>query len=74
VSDGYRFFFFSNEGHEPVHVHVEKAEKYAKFWLRPVSVAYNYKFNSVELNRIAKLIEARKDEIEGKWNDYFDNA
>ena len=74
VIDGYRFFFFSNEGHEPVHVHVEKAEKYAKFWLHPVSVAYNCKFNSVELNRIAKLIEVRKNEIEGKWNDYFDNA
>lgn len=74
VIDGYRFFFFSNEGHEPVHVHVEKAEKYAKFWLHPVSVAYNYKLNSVELNRIAKLIEARKDEIERRWNDYFDNA
>ena len=74
VIDGFRFFFFSNEGHEPVHVHVEKAEKYAKFWLRPVSVAYNYKFNSVELNRIVKLIETRKDEIEGRWNDYFDNA
>ncbi len=74
VIDGYRFFFFSNEGHEPVHVHVEKAEKYAKFWLHPVSVAYDYKFNSVELNRIVKLIEARKDEIEGRGNDYFDNA
>ena len=44
------------------------------FWLHPVSVAYNYKFKSVELNRIAKLIEARKDEIEERWNDYFDNA
>ena len=32
---GYRFFFFTREGSEPPHVHVEKAEDYAKFWLRP---------------------------------------
>lgn len=33
--DGYRFFFFSNEGSEPPHIHVEQAERYAKFWLNP---------------------------------------
>jgi hypothetical protein len=27
---GYRFFFFSREGHEPRHIHVEQAERYAK--------------------------------------------
>lgn len=74
VIDGHRFFFFSNEGTEPIHVHVEKAEKYAKLWLHPVSVAYNDRFNSAELNRLVKLVEARKDEIEDKWNEYFGNA
>jgi len=34
--DGLRFFFFSREGTEPPHVHVEQAERYAKFWLEPV--------------------------------------
>ncbi len=29
--DGFRFFFYSNEGNEPAHIHVQKAEKYAKF-------------------------------------------
>jgi hypothetical protein len=32
---GYRFFFYSREGKEPAHVHVEQAERYAKFWLNP---------------------------------------
>lgn len=36
---GYRFFFFSNERREPAHIHVERAEAYAKFWLTPVSLA-----------------------------------
>jgi len=71
VLKGHRFFFFSNEGGEPIHVHVEKGGRYAKFWLHPVSLAYNSKFNSAELNRIVKMIEERKSEIEDKWNEYF---
>jgi hypothetical protein len=27
---GYRFFFFSSEGQEPPHIHVEQAERYAR--------------------------------------------
>lgn len=32
---GCRFFFYSNEGvpKEPLHVHVQKGEAVAKFWL-----------------------------------------
>jgi hypothetical protein len=36
---GHRFFFFSNEGHEPRHIHLETADKYAKFWLDPIALA-----------------------------------
>ena len=34
---GFRFFFYSNEGtpREPVHIHVEKDNLEAKFWLEP---------------------------------------
>jgi hypothetical protein len=37
---GFRFFFYSNEGspREPVHIHVEKDNVEAKFWLNPVFV------------------------------------
>jgi len=41
---GFRFFFYSNEGspREPLHIHVEKDNLEAKFWLIPeVRVAYN---------------------------------
>lgn len=42
--DGFRFFFYSNEGNprEPMHVHVAKGGYEAKFWLEPdVAVAAN---------------------------------
>jgi hypothetical protein len=32
----YRMFFYSNEGSEPAHVHVEAGDHVAKFWLSPV--------------------------------------
>ncbi|MHB8905139.1 MAG: DUF4160 domain-containing protein [Melioribacteraceae bacterium] len=30
-TNGYRFFFFSREGNEPMHIHIEQADRYAKF-------------------------------------------
>jgi hypothetical protein len=34
---GFRIFFYSNEGapREPAHVHIEKDDLEAKFWLQP---------------------------------------
>lgn len=32
----YRFFFFSGDRDEPPHIHVERDENHAKFWLDPV--------------------------------------
>jgi len=30
---GWRLFFYSNEGSEPVHIHAEKGDMECKFWL-----------------------------------------
>jgi hypothetical protein len=38
----YRFFFFSNEGKEPLHIHVRASGDEATFWLDPVQLAANY--------------------------------
>ena len=46
---GFRFFFFSREAHEPRHIHVERAEKYGKFWLEPIELAKSRGFRSHEL-------------------------
>ena len=37
--DGYRFFFFSLEGSEPAHIHVEHGDKVAKYWVNPVCIS-----------------------------------
>lgn len=35
----YRFYFFSNEGQEPPHIHVKANSDQAKFWLDPLALA-----------------------------------
>lgn len=52
-----RFFFFSNEGREPPHIHVETAENYAKFWLSPVTLARGIGYNAHELHQLRVLVE-----------------
>ncbi|MDJ0766856.1 MAG: DUF4160 domain-containing protein [Myxococcota bacterium] len=68
---GYRFFFFSNEGTEPIHVHVESAESYAKFWLRPVALASSVGYNGKELTRLRKIVIEHSEFIVEKWHEYF---
>jgi hypothetical protein len=71
---GVRFFFYSNEGNprEPVHVHAERADARAKFWLRPdVVVADSIGYNRRELGELSRRIEARREEIERAWHDHF---
>jgi len=68
---GYRFFFFSNEMNEPLHIHVESAGKYAKFWLEPIALARNTGFRSFELIEIRNIVIKNKRTIKERWNEYF---
>jgi uncharacterized protein DUF4160 len=72
--DGYRFFFFSNEGdpREPPHVHVRRGGDEAKFWLNPeVAVAESFGFNAAQLNALARIVRQERRRIERAWNGYF---
>ena len=71
--DGKRFFFYSNESQEPPHIHVQQAEKEAKFWLEPVLMAFNHGYNGPELRRIERLVIEHKDTLLEAWNAYFTN-
>ena len=70
--DGHRFFFYSNEGFEPVHIHVETGNKAAKFWLSPVALAYSHGYNSGELKKVRQIVIDHADTFVGAWHDYFD--
>jgi len=68
---GYRFFFFSLEGNEPPHIHVEQAERFAKFWLENVSLAKSRGFRSGELTEIQNIVEENRALFLERWNEYF---
>ena len=70
---GYRFFFFSLEGQEPPHIHIETAERVAKFWLAPVSLAKSRGFRSGELKEIQGIVEENRDTFLERWHEHFGN-
>ena len=71
---GFRFFFFSNEGDESPHVHVERAESYAKFWLQPeVRLEWSRRLRPSERTRLQKIIEVHQQLFLEKWDEYFEN-
>jgi uncharacterized protein DUF4160 len=67
----YRFFFYSNENGEPPHIHVQRDNKLAKFWLKRVLMSSSIGFSSFELRRISKIVVQHKEELLEAWDDYF---
>lgn len=68
---GYRFFFFSREGFEPRHIHVQQAERYAKFWLEPIDLAESRGFLGAQLRELHNLIEEHRPEFIVAWDEHF---
>jgi hypothetical protein len=67
----YRFFFYSGDRDEPVHVHVERDDKIAKVWLEPVRLHSSGGFSRFEITRILKVIDENREKVLEAWNDYF---
>ena len=69
----YRFFFYAGDREEPPHIHVERENKKAKFWLIPVRLQNNWGFNRQEINQIQRLVDENREELLGGWNEYFND-
>ncbi|MEW6741851.1 MAG: DUF4160 domain-containing protein [Planctomycetota bacterium] len=68
---GYRFFFVLLDRSEPPHVHVRREARVAKFWLEPAGLERAYGFTRVELNAMAKIVEAQREELLRSWYEFF---
>jgi hypothetical protein len=69
--DGFRFFFFSNEGSEPLHIHAEHGKGYAKYWLEPIGLSYSVGLKSRQLWKLRNLVVENQDLFITFWYDYF---
>jgi hypothetical protein len=67
----YRFFFYSSDRDEPLHIHVEREKNKAKFWLDPIRLEYSRGFGQTEINRIRRLVEENQEFFLRRWNEYF---
>ncbi len=69
--NGYRFYFFSNEGYEPPHVHIDRDECSAKFWLSPVALGRNYGFNDSEIRVLSNKVIQEQQRFLEAWHAFF---
>ena len=67
----YRFYFYSNKPNEPPHIHIDREDLSAKFWLQNVSLAANYGFNARELHKLHTLVQEHQDALLEAWYGYF---
>ncbi len=67
----FRFFFYSGDGTEPPHIHVERDDCAAKFWLDPVRLERSRGFRRKEMNRIVRLVEEQLEQLLESWNEFF---
>ena len=74
IQEGYRLFFFSNEGdpRERVHIHVMKGGAMAKVWLEPaIDLDSSFGFSSRDLRVIMDVVASERGGLIRAWHDYF---
>jgi hypothetical protein len=67
----YRFYFYSHEPNEPAHVHVDRDDLSAKFWLQPAAVARNFGFPAHELWRLQDLVAEHQQALVEAWHGHL---
>ena len=67
----YRLFFYASDRDEPSHVHVERDDNVAKFWLDPVRLHSTGGFSRVEVGQVERLVRENQYILLEAWNEYF---
>ena len=73
--NGWRLFFYSNEGNEPIHIHAQNAEVECKYWLIESSLEiicdFSYNLDYPKKREIEEIIYQNFDLIVQKWKTHF---
>jgi len=70
----YRFYFYSHEPNEPAHVHIDRDNSTAKFWLEPVILATNIGLSAKELRKLQVIVQENQEVLLEAWNGYFGDS
>jgi hypothetical protein len=72
---GWRVFFYSEEGQEPVNVHARKGDAECKIWLKPdefdIEEAWSYNLSPRLRREIRKIVFDHFDLITEEWNRHL---
>ena len=69
----YRIYFYLGDRPEPPHVHVQRDNQIAKFWLDPVALQSSGGMRPNEIRRIERIIEAHEESFLRDWNVRFND-
>ena len=67
----YRFFFYASDRDEPPHVHVERDDWAAKFWLGPPRLQRSGGFGRAGLTDIQRIVTENEPRLLEAWDEYF---
>lgn len=71
---GWRVFFYSNEENEPIHVHCQKGDAEAKYWIDvdrfEAIEAYAYNLSPADKRTVRKIIFQHFDYIVAEWDNF----
>lgn len=71
LQNGWRLFFYANEGNEPVHVHCRKGNAECKYWLDvdrfDIREDYAYGLSPADRRAVRELIFEHFDYIVSAW-------
>jgi hypothetical protein len=65
------FYFYAEEGTEPPHVHADKGDGTAKFWLNPVRLAWTEGLKINEVRHALRIAEQQQTKLLEAWNEFF---
>ena len=66
----FRFHFYSDEGNEPAHIHIDSVDGECKFWLDPVVLAKSVNVSPVDVRKIERLVFEHRNFFMEKYHEF----
>ena len=69
----FRFFFYLGDRNEPPHVHVQRDNQIAKFWLDPVTLERSGGMRRSDIRQVERIIEENQASFLREWDVRFND-
>lgn len=66
----FRFHFYSDEGEEPAHIHIDTGDGECKYWLDPVVLARSINVTPTDVRKIERLVFEHRKFLMEKFHEF----